>query len=98
MNQHELLERLELKINQLLLKLQQVDNMNETLILENQQLQIELLERNKYIAQLQEKIKTSLKTDEHRKKEEILKATELKNQLEQSVHQLNGCIEWLSNL
>lgn len=98
MNQQELLERLELKINQLLLKLQQVDNMNETLILENQQLQIELLERNKYIAQLQEKINTGLKTNEHRKKEEILKATELKKQLEQSVHQLNECIEWLSKL
>jgi len=98
MNQQELLDRLELKINQLLLKLQQVDKMNDALVLENQQLQLELLDRNKHIASLQEKINTGLKTDENRKKEELLKAIELKNQLEQSVLQLNGCIEWLSKI
>ena len=93
----EYLERIELKISQLVLKMQQVDRMNEALVRENQQLQLQLLEKNKHVTHLQKQLDALVVQNAVRKNEELRKTADLKAQLEASIRQLHTCVEWLSN-
>jgi flagellar motility protein MotE (MotC chaperone) len=98
MEASEHLDRIEVKVGQLVLKIQQVNRMNDTLVQENQQLQLELLEREKHIAGLKELLRDMEQKNIRMKAEEAQRTASLKQQLEQSVRQLNACIEQLSHL
>jgi flagellar motility protein MotE (MotC chaperone) len=94
----EHLDRIEVKIGQLVLKIQQVNRMNDTLVQENQQLQLQLLEREKHIAGLKELLRDMEQKNVRMKAEEAQRTASVQQQLEQSVRQLNACIEQLSHL
>ncbi|MEY4107163.1 MAG: hypothetical protein RL181_1505 [Bacteroidota bacterium] len=94
----EHLDRIEVKIGQLVLKIQQVNRMNDTLVQENQQLQLQLLEREKHIAGLKELLRDMEQKNIRMKAEEAQRTASVQQQLEQSVRQLNACIEQLSHL
>lgn len=96
MNLTEYLERLELKISQLALKMQQVNRMNDTLVRENQQLQLELLDKNKQLALLQKQLVEVDQQTTLRQQEGLQKVADLKLSLEQATRQLDTCIKWLS--
>ena len=94
----EHLDRIEVKVGQLVLKIQQVNRMNDTLVQENQQLQLQLLEREKHIAGLKELLRDMEQKNVRMKAEEAQRTASVQQQLEQSVRQLNACIEQLSHL
>ncbi|MFZ4559393.1 MAG: hypothetical protein ACOYOD_04280 [Saprospiraceae bacterium] len=94
----EHLDRIEVKIGQLVLKIQQVNRMNDTLVQENQQLQLQLLEQEKHIAGLKELLRDMEQKNIRMKAEEAQRTASVQQQLEQSVRQLNACIEQLSHL
>lgn len=96
MNITEYLERLELKISQLALKMQQINRMNDTLVRENQQLQLELLDKNKQLALLQKQLVEVNHQTTLREQEGLQKVAELKLSLEQATRQVDACIKWLS--
>ncbi len=98
MEASEHLDRIEVKVGQLVLKIQQVNRMNDTLVQENQQLQLELLEREKHIAGLKELLRDMEQKNIRMKAEEAQRTASVQQQLEQSVRQLNACIEQLSHL
>ncbi len=94
----ERLDRIEAKVGQLILKIQQVNRMNEALVRENQQLQLELLERDKLVAGLKELLRDMEQKNTRMKADEAQRTASVQRQLEQSVRQLNACIEQLRNL
>ena len=98
MEASEHLDRIEVKVGQLVLKIQQVNRMNDALVQENQQLQLELLEREKHIAGLKELLRDMEQKNIRMKAEEAQRTASVQQQLEQSVRQLNACIEQLSHL
>ena len=98
MEASEHLDRIEVKVGQLVLKIQQVNRMNDALVQENQQLQLELLEREKHIAGLKELLRDMEQKNIRMKAEEAQRTASVRQQLEQSVRQLNACIEQLSHL
>ena len=98
MEASEHLDRIEVKVGQLVLKIQQVNRMNDALVQENQQLQLELLEREKHIAGLKELLRDMEQKNVRMKAEEAQRTASVQQQLEQSVRQLNACIEQLSHL
>ena len=98
MEASEHLDRIEVKVGQLVLKIQQVNRMNDTLVQENQQLQLQLLEREKHIAGLKELLRDMEQKNIRMKAEEAQRTASVQKQLEQSVRQLNACIEQLSHL
>ena len=98
MEASEHLDRIEVKVGQLVLKIQQVNRMNDALVQENQQLQLELLEREKHIAGLKELLRDMEQKNIRMKAEEAQRTASVQKQLEQSVRQLNACIEQLSHL
>lgn len=94
----ERLDRIEAKVGQLISKIQQVNRMNEVLVRENQQLQLELLERDKLVAGLKELLRDMEQKNTRMKADEAQRTASVQRQLEQSVRQLNACIEQLRNL
>lgn len=94
----ERLDRIEAKVGQLISKIQQVNRMNEALVRENQQLQLELLERDKLVAGLKELLRDMEQKNTRMKADEAQRTASVQRQLEQSVRQLNACIEQLRNL
>jgi hypothetical protein len=94
----ERLDRIEAKVGQFILKIQQVNRMNEALVRENQQLQLELLERDKLVAGLKELLRDMEQKNTRMKADEAQRTASVQRQLEQSVRQLNACIEQLRNL
>jgi hypothetical protein len=98
MEASEHLDRIEAKASQLVLKIQQANRMNDALLRENQQLQLELLERDKRIAGLKELLRDMEQKNTRMKADEVQRIASVQQQLEQSVRQLNACIEQLGNL
>jgi flagellar motility protein MotE (MotC chaperone) len=98
MEASEHLDRIEAKASQLVLKIQQANRMNDALLRENQQLQLELLERDKRIAGLKELLRDMEQKNTRMKADEVQRVASVQQQLEQSVRQLNACIEQLGNL
>ena len=98
MEASEHLDRIEAKASQLVLKIQQANRMNDALLRENQQLQLELLERDKRIAGLKELLREMEQKNTRMKAEEAQRTASVQKQLEQSVRKLNACIEQLGNL
>ena len=98
MEASERLDRIEARVGQLILKIQQVNRMNDALVRENQQLQLELLERDKLVAGLKELLRDMEQKSSRLKADEVQRTASVQRQLEQSVRQLNACIEQLRNL
>ncbi len=92
------LSNIELKVRQLALKLERLNNENSTLLLENKRLKSELLQNSNKLGQMEEKVvrsKVALDTTKGDKDPEY--SRKLRNEIEQYIGEIDKCIEWLQN-
>jgi len=91
------LNNIELKVRQLALRLERLNNENSTLLLENKRLKSELSQNSNKLGQMEEKVaitKVALDLQRDSNPEDSKK---LRKEIEQYITEIDRCIEWLQN-
>lgn len=91
------INNIELKVRQLALRLERLQNENKTLLLENKKLSDELQQNNSKLGVMEEKVvQSKVALDLHRDKDpEVSK--KLRKEIEQYIAEIERCVEWLKN-
>ncbi len=95
MNLSEHIDNIELKVRQLVLKMERIQNENAALREENQQLKAELDRQKGTVSALKDKLENSQRVLDLQREEQPEHSKKLREQLEQYIHEIDQCIEWL---
>ena len=91
----EQLGSIELKVRQLALRLERLQNENKTLLQENTALKTELDKKENKLSQIEQKVaKTQVALDEKRE-DDPGRSKKLRKEIEQYINEVDKCIEWL---
>ena len=91
------LNNIELKVRQLALRLERLQNENSTLLLENKKLKSELLQNTTKLGQMEEKVVRSKVALDLKKSSDPEHSKKLRKEIEQYIAEVDKCIEWLQN-
>ncbi|MCB0570172.1 MAG: hypothetical protein KDC66_10430 [Phaeodactylibacter sp.] len=95
MNLSEQIDSIEIKIRQLVLKMERVHEENTALQEENKQLKAEL-DRQKGAAHvLKDKLEKTQRVVDSQRNGKTEQSEKLREQLDQYIHEIDKCIEWL---
>lgn len=95
MDLSEQIDSIELKIRQLALKMERLKKENAALQEENRQLKAELDRQKGTASVLKDKLETTQRALGLQREEQPEHSTKLKDQLDQYIHEIDQCIEWL---
>ena len=95
MDLSEQIESIELKIRQLALKMERIQRENAALQEENKQLKAELDRQKGTASALKDKLEKTQRALGLQREEQPEHSKELKDQLDQYIHEIDQCIEWL---
>ena len=93
----EKLTNIELKVRQLALRLERLQNENSTLLLENKQLKSELLQNTNKLGQMEEKVVRSKAALDVQRDSDPEYSNKLRKEIDQYISEIDKCIEWLQN-
>ncbi len=91
------LNNIELKVRQLALRLERLQNENSTLLLENKQLKSELAQNNSKIGQMEERVARSKVALDLQRESNPESSKKLRKEIDQYISEIDKCIEWLQN-
>ena len=91
------LNNIELKVRQLALRLERLQNENSSLLLENKKLKSELLQNSTKLGQMEEKVVRSKVALDLKKNSDPEHSKKLRKEIEQYIAEVDKCIEWLQN-
>ena len=97
MNSITLIENIELKIKQLVLKIERLEKENLILKNENEKQKVALDFEKETSNTLNKKVLDSQTAMASRKKEDNEQSAQLKQQMNQYIEEIDKCIEWLHN-
>lgn len=92
-----LLENIELKIKQLVLKIERLEKENLSLKSENEKQKVALGLQKETTNTLNKQILDTQTAVNSRKKEDTEQSAQLKQQMNQYIEEIDKCIEWLHN-
>jgi predicted nucleic acid-binding Zn-ribbon protein len=95
MNITEQVETIELKVRQLVLKMERINRENTALHQENELLKTELDRQKGTVGILKDKLENTQRVLDLRRKEEPEQSAKLKEQIDQYIEEIDSCIEWL---
>ena len=88
---------IELKVRQLALKLERVQNENSLLQEENKQLKKELFSQQKLVGDMEQNLLKTQKALSKKREEDPEGAKKLRKAIDQYIQEIDKCIEWLQN-
>lgn len=91
------LNNIELKVRQLALRLERLQNENSTLLLENKNLKSRLLQNTTKLGQMEEKVVQSKVALDSKREDDPEYSKKLRKEIEQYISEIDKCIEWLQN-
>ena len=91
------LSNIELKVRQLALRLERLQNENSTLLLENKNLKSELLQNTNKLGQMEEKVVRSKVALDSKRDSDPEYSKKLRKEIDQYIGEIDKCIEWLQN-
>ena len=91
------LNNIELKVRQLALRLERLQNENNTLLLENKKLKSELLQNTDKLGQMEEKVVRSKVALDSKRDSGPDYSKKLRKEIDQYINEIDKCIEWLQN-
>ena len=91
------LNNIELKVRQLALRLERLQNENNTLLLENKKLKSELLQNTDKLGQMEEKVVRSKVALDSKRDNGPDNSKKLRKEIDQYINEIDKCIEWLQN-
>jgi predicted nucleic acid-binding Zn-ribbon protein len=91
------LNNIELKVRQLALRLERLQNENSTLLLENKQLKSELAQNNSKLDQMEERVARSKVALDLQRESNPESSKKLRKEIDQYITEVEKCIEWLQN-
>lgn len=95
MNLSEQIDRIELKIRQLVSQMERIQDENTALQDENKQLKAEL-DRQKGVSNaLKDKLENTQRVVDSQRNGKTEQSEKLREQLDQYIHEIDKCIEWL---
>lgn len=86
-----------MKVRQLALKLECLQNENNTLINENENLKAELNQKDSKLSQMHEQVSKAQIALEKKRKSDPEYSEKLRSEIEQYIQEVDKCIEWLQN-
>ena len=95
MDLSEQIDSIELKIRQLALKMERVQRENAALQEDNKKLKAELDRQKGKASVLEDKLEKTQRAMDLQREEQPEHSKELKDQLDQYIHEIDQCIEWL---
>lgn len=95
MDLSERIDSIELKVRQLALKMERMQKENAVLQKENKQLKAELDRQKGTASVLKDKLETTQRALGLQREEQPGHSEKLRDQLDQYIHELDQCIEWL---
>lgn len=93
----EKLNGIELKVRQLALRLERLQNENKSLLQENKKLRTELTKKDDKLGVLEGKVARSQAALEVRRDNDPEDSKKLRKEIEQYIKEVDKCIEWLQN-
>lgn len=96
-NLSEKLGNVELKVRQLALKLDRLQNENSSLLEENNQLKNSITANNNRVIELEQKLLGSQQVLEKKRNDGPESSKKLRKDIEQYIQEVDKCIEWLQN-
>ncbi len=91
------LNNIELKVRQLALRLERLQNENNTLLLENKNLKSMLQQNTAKLGQMEEKVVQSKVALDSNRGDDPEYSKKLRKEIEQYISEIDKCIEWLQN-
>ncbi len=91
------INNIELKVRQLALRLERLQNENSTLLLENKKLKSELSQNTMKLGQMEEKVVRSNVAVDSNRNGGPDNSKKLRKEIEQYISEIDKCIEWLQN-
>ncbi len=96
-NLSEKIGSIELKVRQLALLLERLQNENANLVDENKQLKDNLLDKNNRISELENGLANTKQVLERKRENDPESSRKLRKDIEQYIKEVDKCIEWLQN-
>ncbi len=93
----EQLGNIELKVRQLALRLERLQNENKTLLQENTKLKAELSNKDDKLSQIEQKVAKTQVALEEKRENGPERSMKLRKEIEQYIDEVDKCIEWLQN-
>ncbi len=95
MNLSEQIDSIEIKIRQLVLKMERIQKENAELQEENQLLKTELDRQKGAVHALKDKLEKTQRVVDSQRNGKTEQSEKLREQLDQYIHEIDKCIEWL---
>ena len=95
MNIGEQVENIELKVRQLVLKMERINKENTALHEENELLKTELDRQKGTVGILKDKLENTQRVIDLQRGEEPEQSAKLREQIDQYIKEIDNCIEWL---
>ena len=95
MNIGEQVENIELKVRQLVLKMERINKENAVLHEENELLKTELDRQKGTVGILKDKLENTQRVIDLQRGEEPEQSAKLREQIDQYIKEIDNCIEWL---
>ncbi len=93
----EKLTNIELKVRQLALRLERLENEKQRLLEDNKKLRTELVKKDNRLGQLEEKVAKSSAALELKRQNDPERSKKLRKEIEQYIREVDKCIAWLQN-
>jgi chromosome segregation ATPase len=91
----EQIDNIELKVRQLVLKMERISKENSSLQSENQRLKAELDRQKGTVGVLKDKLENTQRALDLQRDEEPKHSAKLREQIDQYIREIDTCIEWL---
>ena len=91
------LNNIELKVRQLALRLERLQNENKMLLLENKKQKAELLQNTNKLGIMEEKVIRSKVAIDFNRDSDPEYSKKLRKEIDQYIGEIDKCIEWLQN-
>ena len=89
------ISNIELKVRQLALKLERLQNENNTLIKENTNLKAELDKKDSTLSLMQDQVANAQNALDKKRESDPEHSIKLRQDIEQYINEVDKCIEWL---